>query len=94
MEKKTIEIEETMTRVQLADFLHKIAVGLTTGSIELANNEQTLTLTPSDAIAVEIEAKQKKEKSKFTMEMSWRCQPAAKESVAPEAAMPQTEVTE
>lgn len=73
MEKKTIEIEETMTREQVADYFRMLATGLQNGSIELKNGEETLTLTPTEMIAVEIAAKQKKDKSKFTMEISWRC---------------------
>ena len=62
MEKKSIEIEESMTKDQAADFFRMIANGLQSGSIELKNGEQTLTLSPTDMISVEIEAKQKKDK--------------------------------
>jgi amphi-Trp domain-containing protein len=73
MEKKTIEIEETMTREQVADYFRMLANGLQNGSMELTDAAETLTLSPAGMIAVEIAAKQKKDKSKFTMEISWRC---------------------
>jgi amphi-Trp domain-containing protein len=84
MEKKTIEIEESMTRDQAADYFRMLANGLQSGSIEVKSGEETLTLTPTDMISVEIEAKQKKDKSKFTLEMSWRL-PAPAAQAAPEA---------
>lgn len=77
MEKKTIEIEETMTKEQAADFFRMLAYGLQSGSLELKNGEETMTLSPTDMISVEIEAKQKKDKSKFSLEMSWRLNAAA-----------------
>ncbi len=76
--KKTIEIEETMTKEQAADFFRMLANGLQSGSIDLKSGEETLTLSPTDMISVEIDAKQKKDKSKFSMEMSWRCPEVAK----------------
>lgn len=76
--KRTIEIEESMSREQAADFFRMLANGLQSGSIELKSGEETLTLSPTDMISVEIEAKQKKDKSKFSMEMSWRCPEVAK----------------
>ena len=86
-EKKAIEIEETMTKDQAADFFRMLANGLQSGNLELKNGEETLTLSPTDMISVEIEAKQKKDKSKFSMEMSWRlnASPAPVAPVAPVA---------
>ena len=77
MEKKSIEIEETMTRTQVADFFRKVAEGLQSGSIELKSAEETLTLTPAELISVEIGAKQKKDKTKFSLEIAWRCRETA-----------------
>lgn len=78
MKKRKIEIEELMTRDKVADFLRKVAEGLQYGSIELKDEEESLTLSPPDIISMEIGAKQKKDKSKITMEVSWRCQEVAK----------------
>ena len=78
MKKKKIEIEEVMTREKVADLLRKVSEGLRSGSVELQDDEETLTLVPSDILAVEIGAKQKKDKSKFSLEVSWRCQEMAK----------------
>lgn len=78
MKKKKIEIDELMSRERVADFLQTVAIGLRQGSIELNDDEETLTLTPPDILAVEIGAKQKKDKSKFSLELSWKCQELAK----------------
>lgn len=78
MKKQKIEIEELMTREKVAGLLQKVAAGLQRGSIELNDQEETLTLSPPDILAVEIGAKQKKDKSKFSLELSWRCQELAK----------------
>lgn len=74
MEKKTIEIEKTLPKEQVADFFRQLAEELKNGSVEIKDETETLTLTPPNMISVEISAKQKKDKSKLTIEMSWRCQ--------------------
>jgi amphi-Trp domain-containing protein len=78
MKKKKIEIDELMSRERVAEYLQTIAAGLRQGSIELNDDEETLTLTPPDILAVEIGGKQKKDKSKFSLELSWKCQELAK----------------
>lgn len=78
MKKKQIEVETLMTREKVADFFRTLAEGLRNGSIELNDDEDTLTISPPDIIAVEIGAKQKKDKFKLSMEVSWKCQTLAK----------------
>lgn len=88
MEKKAIEIEETMNREQVATFFRMLANGLQSGTLDLKNDKESLTLSPSDMISVEIGAKQKKDKSKFSLEMSWRCPEMMKGSVEPPQGVP------
>jgi amphi-Trp domain-containing protein len=78
MKKKQIEVEKLMTREKVADFFRALTEGLRNGSIELRDDEDTLTISPPDIIAVEIGAKQKKDKFKLSMEVSWKCQALAK----------------
>jgi len=78
MKKKKIEIEEFMTREKVADFFHRLAAGLQSGSIEIRDDEERLTVSPPDILSVEIGAKQKKDKFKISMEVSWKCQEVAR----------------
>ena len=78
MKKKKIEIEEFMTREKVADFFRKLAEGLQSGSVEIKDDDEMLTIAPPDILSVEIGAKQKKDKFKISMEVSWKCQEVAR----------------
>jgi amphi-Trp domain-containing protein len=90
--KGKFEYSATADSARVAEYLAKIAEGLSTGSISLASQNETINLAPAKTIRLAIAADGNPEKTKgsLVVEISWKSmngnhQPALEISTTPPA---------
>jgi len=75
--KKLTFIEGEMQREEAVKSLEAVVAGLASGSLELREGDDQITLCPEDVLFMEMKAKQSGSKESLELELKWR-KPAAK----------------